>query len=215
MKITKKERKNIIKSVAYFASASLALAIRVPLLQYRYLAQCLVAVAVVMYFLFLRSLKNVLPQAARDKISGTVRAIAKYIRQTARKINASMRKLLHLPENRKRMRGSDERSFVFDNESNPFSRKSRFSKKALKWRDTADNAEKIRYIYMKFMLNAIRRGFKFNRALTPNENADKMKLADDKRALFSLYNTARYANDTSDITDSDVSAAAKLINKKA
>lgn len=74
----------------------------------------------------------------------------------------------------------------------------RIFKREPKWRDMKDNASRVRFIYMKFVTENIRRGFNFSCTDTPAETikriADRNK-QDIKvhEKIKDVYNSARYS----------------------
>lgn len=68
-----------------------------------------------------------------------------------------------------------------------------------KWRDMKDNAGRVRFLYARFVLDHIRRGFSFSQAETPEEtigriqNSEKDK-STDHNALKNAYQQTRYGN---------------------
>lgn len=88
----------------------------------------------------------------------------------------------------------------------------------IRWRDMNTDDQKVRYIYIKYIQKAIRMGFRFKTAETPNEIGVLLsrleKLSNEQ--LFTLYNRARYAKQ-SGITKEDVQdllASAGLKHRK-
>lgn len=66
-------------------------------------------------------------------------------------------------------------------------------------------SERVRYIYIKYIINAIRTGFRFRSSQTPNEIGALFSCLDNlsNTQLFELYNRARYA-EKDGITPDDV-----------
>ncbi len=212
--ITDKELKNILRSVIYLLIATALLAIRIPLLKYRYVCQGLVAAAIVFYWLFLRSLKHFMPKAVKDKFKNFIASMARSVATAASKIRKRIRKLLGLPETKRKKFGKDERSFRFDVEDEEKNKKIRYAQSVTKWKKLTDNAQRIRYIYIKYIIQSIRLGLKFDRSMTHTEISASLKEKESSKRLFELYGHARYSDDPSAITDQDVESSIKLIKKK-
>lgn len=70
-----------------------------------------------------------------------------------------------------------------------------FSKrrKHLKWRDMKSNNDKIRYLYMKYVLRGVKKGNPFQYSFTPMELQRLWKEKDEK--IVSAYIQARYGNE--------------------
>lgn len=111
--------------------------------------------------------------------------------------------------------GEDQKSFIVNiDDLSPF-RKLRRRAKRKRWKDLATNSERVRYIYLRYILKAVRRGCGFNETDTPNE-VYKSLSAENPEAplgLFTAYNPARYNPDKNVITDGDVEDLLKAVKK--
>jgi hypothetical protein len=68
-----------------------------------------------------------------------------------------------------------------------------------KWRDMKDNAGRVRFLYARFVLDHIRRGFSFSQAETPDETIRRIQNSEkDKNTdhidLRNAYQQTRYGN---------------------
>lgn len=111
----------------------------------------------------------------------------------------------------------DSRSYFFDPVGG-FVRSVRGHARRTKWRDLRTNRARVRYIYLHFVYNQIRRGFAFNPGDTPEEVGGALLeesdgAAGDVRALFPLYDRARYGGDIS-VSDGEVQNAEPLLSRK-
>lgn len=75
----------------------------------------------------------------------------------------------------------------------------RLFKREPKWRDMKDNASRVRFLYVRFVLDHIRRGFNFSQADTPDETIGKIQNNEkekttDHSVLKNAYQQTRYGN---------------------
>ncbi|NCB09779.1 MAG: hypothetical protein EOM73_16670 [Bacteroidia bacterium] len=70
-----------------------------------------------------------------------------------------------------------------------------------KWNDLEDNRVRTRFIYIKFLMKHIKKGWNFKAHKTPFGIAAEIADNPEKREIFDCYNLARYAQDCSMITD--------------
>jgi len=77
------------------------------------------------------------------------------------------------------------------------------------WKDLLTNRDKVRFIYRQKILSFIKKGFKFNKSLTPNELSKDIEglYKEDISDLAACYNKARYSYE--DIEDSELEAIIK------
>jgi hypothetical protein len=72
-----------------------------------------------------------------------------------------------------------------------------------KWRDMKDNISKVRFLYARFVLDRVRKGFNFNQSETPSETIDRIQGSGkdekaDHDSLRNAYQQARYGNTGAD-----------------
>ena len=90
---------------------------------------------------------------------------------------------------------NDEHSFIFD-----FGERAGRIKidKLPKWKNLTDNHQRVRYIFTKHINFRIKKGYRYNKTLTPSEtekDLQKMlKEDEDISLLFDSYRLARYEN---------------------
>lgn len=91
---------------------------------------------------------------------------------------------------------TDKQEFIIQTEKNmPLYKKNR--KREKQWKDMKDNLSRIRFIYTKFVLNNIKKGYKFNSSDTPSETVERIiKEVDEREENHELineaYNSVRY-----------------------
>ena len=93
---------------------------------------------------------------------------------------------------RGRLGGRDERTFVFDDTEKAKKPKKKL-KNELKWVEQTDNAARVRFIFIDYMIRRIKGGYFMKRSMTPAEIGHEIALEDDEKALFAAYDKARYA----------------------
>jgi sugar phosphate permease len=88
-------------------------------------------------------------------------------------------------------------------------------KNELKWVEQTDNAARVRFIFIDYMIRQIRGGYFMKRCMTPAEIGREVALEDDEKALFAAYNKARYAGQMGreELSDSLVGEL-QMVNKK-
>lgn len=115
---------------------------------------------------------------------------------------------------RNRLGGRDEKTFVFDDTEKVKKTKKKL-KNDLKWVDQTDNAARVRFIFIDYMIRRIKKGYFMKRCMTPAEIGSEIALEDDEKALFAVYDKARYAGQrgVEEITDAMVGEL-QLVNRK-
>ena len=178
----------------------------------RYPHQAAAIFLAVMLFLLWRALRRLIPQPVRDAVWRRVRFVFNKLIAPIRFVGKKLGKLFGI--DRKRVYGEDEKSFVFDlDNANPF-RRFQASKNQLKWQQLHSNAEKIRYLYIKYVVKLIKQGYPYKAHRTPTELRRDLNLKDDPERLFLLYDGARYGGDRFPISDEDVQMSMKLVKQK-
>ena len=115
---------------------------------------------------------------------------------------------------RNRLGGRDEKTFVFDDTEKVKKPKKKL-KNELKWVDQTDNAARVRFIFIDYMIRRIKKGYFMKRCMTPAEICREVALEDDEKNLFAIYDKARYAGQrgVEEITDAMVGEL-QLVNRK-
>ncbi len=91
--------------------------------------------------------------------------------------------------------GKDERSFVYT--GNKTKSKPKKLKNSAKWEDQQSNSEKVRFIFVDYMIAKIKGGYIFRHNRTPDEMRDEISESEDESLLFDTYRKARYAGNLS------------------
>ena len=177
----------------------------------RYKAQAMAVLIGVLLFLVIRRLWKLFPH---QKYRRFVNKLKKAVRKAAARIYEKIAVLVNkVGIGRKRYNGGrDEYSFIF-NEAE--SKKTRLSVGTVsKWNTLADNSEKIRFIFVRYMLGRIRRGYHKRQGKTPDEWAADLGVKGDALELFENYSAARYSCGSVVISDDAVERAKRIIDKK-
>lgn len=181
----------------------------------RYVQQLTYILSAILLVVTLNSLRKLIPKslrrAALDKILYALRKVASGIAKVSKKVLSFFGVKF---DRYKKVR--DERSFVFDPEEMGIFRKRRSIKSSTRWKDLTENAEKVRFIYVKYVMKLIKSGYKFFPFLTPNELRKDLKVEQETSEfeLFDMYNGARYSGGSVYISDEQVDTALALVNGK-
>ena len=172
------------------------------------------AISIVMFggglYLGVRSLKRMFDRKMREKISSITSRIAKAISKYIDKIIKRVAKKLGIE--RKRVKGEDERDFVFKERSGFRRRKNRM-KNPHPWND-ADNATRVRFIFTEYMFGKIREGYFIKPKFTPAKMERDLAHEELEHTLFGTYSAARYSGGTEHISDEIVEELDELVEKK-
>ena len=81
--------------------------------------------------------------------------------------------------------------------------------------EQTDNAARVRFIFIDYMIRRIKKGYFMKRSMTPAEIGAEIALEDDEKALFAVYDKARYAGKSGieEITDAMVGEL-QMVNRK-
>lgn len=177
---------------------------------YRYIQQLTYILTVVFAFFAVISLRKLIPKSLKravfEKLFKAVKKVAKTVTRISTKV---LRAIGIKPKKKKKLR--DEKSFIFGDSEGRLRQKR--VKSNMKWRELEDNAERVRFVYLKYIAKVIRDGYRHFPFTTPREVRDGLNLeyytADYQ--LFELYNGARYSGGSVPITDEQLESALKLI----
>lgn len=174
-----------------------------------------VLLAIVFIAMGFRAFLRMLTASMRKKLGQTAVRFAKKL--AAPIIKAVNKLLLSIGidlSRRNRLGGRDERTFVFDDTEKVKKGKKKL-KNELKWVEQTDNAARVRFIFIDYMIRRIKKGYFMKRCMTPAEIGAEIALEDDEKALFAVYDKARYAGQrgVEEITDAMVGEL-QLVNRK-
>ena len=172
------------------------------------------AIALVMFggglWLFVKSIRKMFDRKMREKISRIAAAVSKVISKYFGRLIGKIAKKLGFE--RKRVKGEDERDFIFK-ERKGGSRRCNKMKNPHPWND-ADNATRIRFIFTEFMFGKIREGYRIAPKYTPAKMERDLAHEELEHTLFSTYTTARYSGGREVIGDETVEELDELVEKK-
>lgn len=157
-----------------------------------------------------KSLKKMFDKRMREKISSVASKIAKVISKYVRTLIKKVAKKLGIE--RKRVKGEDERDFVFKERTGSRRRRNKM-KNPHPWND-ADNATRVRYIFTEFMFGKIREGYRVAPKYTPAKMQHDLAHEDLEHTLFDTYTDARYSGGICPIPDERVEELDELVEKK-
>ncbi len=93
---------------------------------------------------------------------------------------------------KQRLKGKDEKSFVYV-EKPTKAKKAKKLRNEGKWHELPDNAARVRFIFVDYMIRRIKQGYRLKYHQTPQEIGQEIAIEDDEKQLFEVYQTARYA----------------------
>ncbi len=159
----------------------------------------------------IRSLKRMFDKKTREKIYGAVMRFADRVGERMSRIGRRIKKALGLDT--LRGWGADEKDFVFgDRRRGRRKRKKIYN--PLYWQDQKENAEKIRYYFIEYMVGRIRDGYRLKPDVTPSELDSELASDDVEHLLFSSYAAARYSGGLEKIDDETVKAVGDMVRGK-
>lgn len=93
---------------------------------------------------------------------------------------------------RRMLGGRDERSIVhFETET--VKKKKKKLKNELKWVDQTTNSARVRFIFIDYMIQRVRGGYKMRHAMTTVEIGREIAVEPEEQELFRVYQMARYS----------------------
>jgi hypothetical protein len=165
---------------------------------------------IVFIILFIRSLKKLLSDRLQELIDEVIERIGAVIFFPAAWCLRKIAKFLGI--GRWAGWGEDERTFLWKERDKNANRKKRL-KNDQKWADQVDNRQKVRFLYIEYMIKHIRSGYKLNRQMTPDEIAEDLALEQQEKVIFTTYDQARYAKDP-EISDNTVGLIMALTKRR-
>lgn len=171
-------------------------------------------VALVMFggglFLGWRSLRRMFDRKTLEGMARVASAISRFVAKYFGRLIGKLAKKLGLE--RRRVKGEDERDFVFKERSGSRRRRNKM-KNPHPWND-ADNATRVRFIFTEFMFCKIREGYRVAPKYTPSKMERDLAHEEIEHTLFSTYTQARYSGGREVINDETVEELDELVEKK-
>ena len=177
---------------------------------YRYIQQLTYIIMAVCAFVAVLSLRKLIPKSLKRAVFEKLFKAVKKVTGTIKRISTKVLRAIGIkPKKKKKLR--DEKSFIFGDGDGRMRQKK--VKSSMKWRELEDNAERIRFVYLKYIAKVIKDGYRHFPFNTPREVRDGLKLEDYTLdyQLFELYNGARYSGGSVPISDAQLENALKLI----
>ena len=174
-----------------------------------------ILLAVFIIAMAIRAFLRMLTASMRKKLGQTaVRFLGKLAAPLVKAFNKLLLSIGIDLSRRNRLGGRDERTFVFDDTEKVKKTKKKL-KNELKWVEQTDNAARVRFIFIDYMIRRIKGGYFMKRCMTPAEICADVALEDDEKNLFAVYDKARYAGKAGleEITDAMVGEL-QLVNRK-
>ena len=179
----------------------------------RYVQQLTYFISAVLGVITLLSLRKLIPKTLRRAVLDKFREVMHKALSVVKAVSLRVLRIFGINTARYKKR-KDERSFVFDLDDIGILKKIRSIKGSVKYKDLTENAEKIRFIYIKYMVKLIKGGYKLPPNQTPTETKEDLQLVENDEKLVDLYNGARYSGGSVLISDAEVSMALGLVSGK-
>lgn len=201
------QKKRLILLLALFALSGGAAYAAYSIPQWRYWQQFAYIVAAILLFVALALLRKYLKIKYSVRVQRFLLKMIARFRSAVRKIVDKICKKLGIKRRQFYRGAGDTASFIFSRDNNPAGAKRVFSHRP-KWRDMETNAMKVRFLYLRYIVRQIKRGFGFRNSDTARQIGEKLA-NEDNVMLFTLYESVRYANFTG-VTDEEVEYCKKL-----
>ena len=124
----------------------------------RYIQQFSYIISVVLAVITVISLKKLIPKAMRRLVFDKLLFLARKAASRLASISKKIFSVFGINFDRYK-RGKDEKTFIFGEEDEERRRKRHMIKSKSKWKDLTENAEKIRFLYLEYILK--RRGKRY------------------------------------------------------
>ncbi len=153
---------------------------------------------------------RMLTKSMRRKLGQSALAVAKKLAAPLVKAVTKLLKSIGIDITRRnRLTGRDEKTIVYSDEHKEKKQKKKL-KNDLKWSEQPDNAARVRYIFIDYMIRRIKNGYFMRRTMTPVEIGSDIALEDDEKELFRVYNIARYAGNAAANSEIDNAKVGEL-----
>lgn len=204
-------KKRIFLTAVYIALAFIFLQVTFYIPdKHRYYRQFTTVLSIAFFIITVISFSKLFTREIRFELYQRISQMFLNVSDKFRKLTDKIKKKLGIKE-RVLLRGKDEKSFIFNYDDGK-SKNLFFNKKNnLHWRDMKTNAEKIRYLYIKYILFKIKKGYAFKFNTTPNEISRELRLDDEAGELFAVYYDARYSGGRINIPNEIVDRQEKFI----
>ena len=174
---------------------------------------CVVMVIVGAVFALVQFYRMLSPSLKR-KMALKVLEVAKRVAKPVVKTLNRVLGLVGITIGKQRLKGKDEKSFVYVEKQTKAKKAKRLRNEA-KWHELPDNAARVRFIFVDYMIRRIKQGYRMKYHQTPQEIGQEIAIEDDEKLLFEVYQTARYAGaSANEVIDNDTVDELLKINVK-
>ena len=147
---------------------------------------------------------RMLSPALKRKLATKALEIGKRVAKPVLKVVNRVLGFVGIQLGRQRLKGKDEKSFVYV-EKPTKAKKAKKLRNEGKWHELPDNAARVRFIFVDYMIRKIKQGYRMKYSNTPDEIAKDVAVEEDEKLLFEVYKTARYAgNAANEVIDNDL-----------
>lgn len=166
-------------------------------------------------FMLLRGIKKLLQKKYKEffrKIDEKVNRLKNLLNKMARKITSK----LGLKRLRVFLKGKDKYEFVFTEirKKNKQEKEKRRKQRLPKWAELTNNKQRVRYIYMVFLMRQSKHGYKIEPAMTPTDIAKVYAKTEGQQRLFECYNEIRYEDENKPVAGSIIKELLPIIKKE-
>ena len=164
---------------------------------------CVLMVIVGAVFSLIEFIRMLSP-ALKKKLAAKVLEIGKRVAKPLLKVANRVLGFVGIQLGRQRLKGKDEKSFVYT-EKPAKAKRSKKLRNEGKWHELPDNASRVRFIFVDYMIRHIKKGYRMKYHQTPCEIGKEIAIEDDEKQLFEVYQTARYAGaSANEVIDNDL-----------
>ena len=135
---------------------------------------------------------RMLSPALKRKLAQRALAFAQKVAKPVLKAVTKVLGFMGISIGKQRLKGKDEKSFVYVEKPAKASRKKKLRNDG-KWHELPDNASRVRFIFIDYMIRKIKQGYRMKYHQTPCEIGEEIAVEQDEKQLFEVYQTARYA----------------------
>jgi hypothetical protein len=157
----------------------------------------------------IRSIRKLFDRKTRSRIGGFLVGLTDKLDAFVAKV---LKKVAHALGIDRWGKFGDERDFVFGQRRS--SRRHRKLFNPMFWQDQTENSERVRFIFIDFMIRKIKEGYQMRPFKTPNDISQELAHEDNEKLLFSSYVSARYSGGLEPIEDKTVDALTAFIETR-
>ena len=161
---------------------------------------------------FIRMLSPALKRKMALKVLEIGRRVAKPVIKALDRVLG----LVGISIGKQRLKGKDEKSFVYVDKPANAKKKKKLRNEG-KWHELPDNAARVRFVFVDYMIRQIKQGYRMRYHQTPLEIGQELAIEEDEKQLFEVYQTVRYAGASANevIDDQTVENLAKINLRKS